>query len=86
MFSFIEISVPRSRLLQFVYLFYLENVIPWIGRLFLGNPANYRLLGFYTKEFGDSQHFAESLRQQGLRVIQVSYFFGCATGVHGCKP
>ena len=85
-FSFVEISVPPARLLQWVYLFYLKHVIPWIGRLFLGNPANYRQLGLYTNEFGDSHHFAECLRQQGLEVSNVSYFFGCATGVHGSKP
>jgi ubiquinone/menaquinone biosynthesis C-methylase UbiE len=85
-FSFVEISVPPARLLQFPYLFYLNRVIPWIGRLFLGNPANYRLLGVYTQAFGTCRHFAECLRQQGLEVSEVSYFFGCATGVRGMRP
>ena len=83
-FSFVEISVPPSRLLQWLY--YLSRVIPWIGRLFLGNPENYRLLGFYTREFGSCRHFATCLREQGLNVKEVSYFFGCATGVRGSKP
>jgi ubiquinone/menaquinone biosynthesis C-methylase UbiE len=85
-FSFVEISVPPSAFLRLLYLFYLNRVIPWIGRLFLGNPANYRLLGVYTQDFGNCQHFAECLRQQGLQVIEASYFFGCATGVSGIKP
>jgi ubiquinone/menaquinone biosynthesis C-methylase UbiE len=85
-FSFVEISVPPARLLQLPYLFYLNRVIPWIGRLFLGNPANYRLLGVYTQAFGTCRHFAQCLRQQGLDVTEVSYFFGCATGVRGMSP
>jgi demethylmenaquinone methyltransferase/2-methoxy-6-polyprenyl-1,4-benzoquinol methylase len=85
-FSFVEISVPPARILQLPYLFYLNRVIPWIGRLFLGNPANYRLLGVYTQAFGACRHFAECLRQQGLEVSEVSYFFGCATGVRGMRP
>jgi len=85
-FSFIEISVPGSRLLRLVYLFYLNRVIPWIGRLFLGDPANYKMLGVYTQAFGNCQYFAECLCRQGLEVSEKSYFFGCATGVRGVKP
>jgi ubiquinone/menaquinone biosynthesis C-methylase UbiE len=84
-FSFVEISVPPAAFLQLPYLFYVNRVIPWIGRLFLGNPANYRLLGVYTQAFGTCHHFAECLRQQGLEVSEASYFFGCATGVRGVK-
>ncbi|HWF92724.1 MAG TPA: class I SAM-dependent methyltransferase [Terriglobales bacterium] len=85
-FSFVEISVPPARLLQRLYLFYLIHVIPWIGKLFLGNPDNYRMLGFYAREFGCCRHFATCLREQGLEVVELSYFFGCATGVRGFKP
>jgi ubiquinone/menaquinone biosynthesis C-methylase UbiE len=60
-------------------------VIPWIGRLFLGNPSNYRMLGVYTQEFGSCKHFAECLREQGMQVTETSHFFGCATGVRGLK-
>jgi ubiquinone/menaquinone biosynthesis C-methylase UbiE len=84
-FSFVEISVPPGRLLRLLYLFYLNRIIPWIGRLFLGNPSNYRMLGFYTREFGGCEHFAECMRQQGMQVTVVSHFFGCATGVRGFK-
>jgi len=84
-FSFVEISVPPVRLLRLMYLFYLNCVIPWIGRLFLGNPSNYRMLGVYTQEFGSCKHFAECLREQGMQVTETSHFFGCATGVRGLK-
>lgn len=85
-FSFVEVSVPQARILRWLYMFYLGRIIPWIGRLFLGDPTNYRMLGIYTQDFGTCQHFAECLQQQGLQVSTVRYFFGCATGVRGIKP
>lgn len=85
-FSFVEISVPPSRFLRWPYMFYLHVIIPLLGRLFLGNPANYRLLGIFTQAFGNCRHFAQCLRQQGLEVHETSHFFGCATGVRGKRP
>ena len=85
-FSLVEVSVPPARILRWFYMFYLNRIIPWIGRLFLGNPLNYQMLGLYTQDFGSCRHFAECLQQQGLQVRTVSYFFGCATCVCGTKP
>ena len=84
-YSFIEISVPRFPPLRAVYLFYLKKVIPVIGRVLLGNPDCYRMLGAYTEAFGNASHFANCLRSAGLEASTVSYFFGCATGVRGFK-
>jgi len=72
--------------LRAAYMFYLKWVIPLIGRLLLGNPDCYRMLGVYTQAFGNATHFAGCLRKAGLEVDPVSYFFGCATGVRGRKP
>ncbi len=85
-FSFLEISVPPNRFLRWPYLNYIRHVIPTIGRVFLGNPENYRMLGIYTERFGHCGGAARALEQAGLHVQQDSYFFGCATGVSGRKP
>lgn len=85
-FSFVEISVPSNGCLRFAYMFYVKHVIPLLGRVLLGNPANYRLLGVYTEAFGDCNGFVRSLRRAGLEATFVRYFFGCATGVIGRKP
>lgn len=85
-FSFIEISVPPNATLRACYMFYIKHIIPFVGRLFLGNPSNYRLLGAYTEAFGDCRQFAACLRAAGLEAEVTSYFFGCATGVAGRKP
>ena len=85
-YSLIEVSVPPNRLLRSLYMFYLCRVIPVIGRLFLGNPDNYRMLGIYTQHFGSAQTTVQALQQAGLQAEYRSYFFGCATGVVGSKP
>jgi demethylmenaquinone methyltransferase/2-methoxy-6-polyprenyl-1,4-benzoquinol methylase len=82
----VEISLPPARLLRGAYLLYLQRVIPLVGRLFLGNPDNYRMLGHYTRGFGDCAEFARMLGEAGLEVRHHAYFFGCATGVSGRKP
>lgn len=85
-FSFIEVSVPPFVPLQILFMFYLKRIIPIIGRVLLGNPDCYRMLGVYTEAFRNSSYFAQCLRDAGLTTVAVSYFFGCATGVKGSKP
>ena len=67
-------------------MFYLNHVIPMIGRLALGNPDNYRILGVYTSAFEDCKATADCFTAAKLRVQYHSYFFGCATGITGLKP
>lgn len=84
-FSLIEVSVPGNPMLRFFYMFYLKVGIPILGRLFLGNPDNYRMLGIYTERFGNSLAAVEAFREAGLDAHYHEYFFGCATGISGTK-
>jgi ubiquinone/menaquinone biosynthesis C-methylase UbiE len=84
-FSYLEISVPPQRLLRWPYMFYVRFLVPMLGRLMLGNPDNYRLLGVYTDAFGNAAEFAEQCSAAGLTAEYKRYFFGCATGVVGEK-
>jgi demethylmenaquinone methyltransferase/2-methoxy-6-polyprenyl-1,4-benzoquinol methylase len=85
-FAYLEISVPPQRLLRGPFMFYLNRVVPLLGRLLLGNPDNYRMLGVYTTAFGNAEEFAEQCREADLRTVYRRFFFGCATGVVGEKP
>jgi demethylmenaquinone methyltransferase/2-methoxy-6-polyprenyl-1,4-benzoquinol methylase len=84
--SMVEISQPNSVLLSIPYLFYLKIVIPALGKLFLGNPENYRMLGIYTEQFGDCSKAIPPLEKLGFEVKLTSFFFGCATGFVAIKP
>jgi demethylmenaquinone methyltransferase/2-methoxy-6-polyprenyl-1,4-benzoquinol methylase len=85
MFSLIEVSVPSGWLFKGLYMFYLKEIIPLLGRILLGNPDNYRMLGIYTEKFGDCRTMQNLLVQQGLQVTYHRYFYGCASGVSGVK-
>lgn len=85
-FSFLEISVPPNNLLRMPYMFYLNRVVPMLGRLLLGNPDNYRLLGRYTSAFDSCEDAGKRFSERGLSVELKSYFAGCATGIVGFKP
>lgn len=84
--SLVEVSVPKAFLLKGLYMFYLKQIIPLLGSLFLGNPENYRMLGVYTEKFGSSRKMFEIMERQGFQAIYQDYFFGCASGLTGVKP
>ncbi|TJY37743.1 class I SAM-dependent methyltransferase [Pontimicrobium aquaticum] len=84
-FSLIDVSVPENKILKILYLFYLKNVIPLIGKLFLSNPETYKMLGVYTNNFKNSIKTKEIFENHGLHVEYIEYFYGCATGIKGLK-
>ncbi len=84
-FTFIEMSVPRIALVRPFFMFYLKQVLPFVGKLCLGNPDNYRMLGIYTERYKNSAATAEIFRKAGLNVNSVSYTFGCSGGFYGTK-
>lgn len=84
-FSFVEIAVPTVFLLRSLYLFYLRHLIPVIGRLFLGNPDNYRLLAVYTEKFAGGASVQQLLEAQGFDVQTENLFFGCARRITGVR-
>lgn len=84
-FSFIEVSNPKNRVLSFLYSFYLGKIIPLLGKIFLGNPDDYRMLWIYTKRFDNSSKIKGIFERHQLEVDLYNYFFGCATGLNGKK-
>ena len=84
-YSLLEISVPENPIIRYPYMLYLKYCIPLIGKILLGNPDNYRMLGIYTEQFGNCRHMASLLQEAGLSVSMKEFFFGCATAVYGMK-
>lgn len=84
-FSFVEVSVPESKILKALYGLYLGKIIPVLGRLLLGNPATYKMLWRYTNQFVNAKVACEIFNGAGLKTSYHSYFFGCATGISGQK-
>lgn len=83
--SFVEISVPGGLWIRLPFMFYLERVVPLIGKYFANDDFSYRYLGVYTRKFGNAKRFTEFLAAEGLKVEYRTFFFGCASGVYGQK-
>lgn len=84
-FSFIEVSKPENPFLKMSYQFYLKNVIPILGRLFLGNPEQYKMLWHYTENFENANQSYHIFLKNGLQANYIKYFYGCASGIFGTK-
>jgi demethylmenaquinone methyltransferase/2-methoxy-6-polyprenyl-1,4-benzoquinol methylase len=84
-FSFIEVSSPRSTLLRMLYRIHLKYIVPFCGRVMLGNPEEYRMLWKYTVLYQNSEQTKRIFEEAGLQVTYESYFGGCASGISGSK-
>jgi len=84
-FSFVEVSKPTHKTLFYLYSFYLGKVIPILGKLFLGNPEDYKMLWIYTTQFGNAEKVKEIFQNHNLEVHLDEYFGGCASGINGIK-
>jgi len=84
-FSFIEISKPENYILRTLYGFYLRYIIPFLGKVLLGNATEYKMLWRYTDKFENSKAATEVFKSVGLAASYNSYFYSCATGFYGHK-
>jgi len=84
-FSFVEVSKPQNRFLYFCYKLYLSKIIPVLGKLFLGDPSDYKMLWIYTEKFENSKKVKDIFEKYGLKATYEKYFFGCASGISGEK-
>lgn len=84
-FSLIDVSVPQNKVLRTFYMFYLKKIIPILGKLFLGNPETYKMLGVYTEKFLNAKKTVQIFDRPDFKVEYVAYFYGCASGIKGKK-
>ena len=66
-------------------MFYLKNIIPILGKLFLVSPKTYKMLGVYTEEFENSKNVHRIFKRPEFEIEYVEYFYGCASGIKGRK-
>lgn len=85
-YSVIETSSPHSVLMRIMYKAHLKYVVPAVGYILSGGTKDFRMLWEYTRYYQHSRKAADFFRAAGLTAEEDSYFYGCATGVHGRKP
>jgi demethylmenaquinone methyltransferase/2-methoxy-6-polyprenyl-1,4-benzoquinol methylase len=79
--SLLEITMPELRLFRVPYCFYINTIIPVIGRIFLKDIECYKMLGVYTEAFGSCAKFADIFRNAGFEVVVKNHFFGCSSSL-----
>ncbi|MCI2228473.1 class I SAM-dependent methyltransferase [Polaribacter sp. MSW13] len=84
-FSLIDVSVPKNKILKHFYMFYLKKIIPFLGKIFLGSPETYKMLGIYTEKFDNSETAYHIFNRLEFEIEYVEYFYGCASGIKGRK-
>lgn len=84
--SILEFSVPSLPVIHTFFKLYVKYYVPFLGRVFLGNPDNYRLLWKYTEEFGNCQKVIVRFQDVGFHVEYKTYFLGSATQIICQKP
>jgi len=84
-FTFVEVSRPANIVLQTLYSCCLKFFIPVLGKVFLADPTQYKMLWQYTTRFGNARLAQEVFESCGLSTHYTSFFGGCATGIDGVK-
>jgi demethylmenaquinone methyltransferase/2-methoxy-6-polyprenyl-1,4-benzoquinol methylase len=73
----LDTTPPQENLIKPFLTFYLEHIIPLLGRLFAGNLSAYTYLEQSTEGFLDAEQLGEHMRQAGFkRVTWVRRLFG----------
>lgn len=62
----LEFSLPPSKLMRQLHLFYLRNILPKIGRLLSGHQVAYQYLNETIEEFPYSEAFVHLMEEAGF--------------------
>ncbi|HEX3037346.1 MAG TPA: bifunctional demethylmenaquinone methyltransferase/2-methoxy-6-polyprenyl-1,4-benzoquinol methylase UbiE [Thermodesulfobacteriota bacterium] len=63
----LEFAVPQNKLFGSFYMFYLQNILPFIGSLF-GRKEEYKYLGDSTSKFPQRDSFTSLMKQARFKV------------------
>jgi demethylmenaquinone methyltransferase / 2-methoxy-6-polyprenyl-1,4-benzoquinol methylase len=82
----LEFSLPDNMLLRTIAVFYIRNIIPFIGKIILRDMEAYRYLHQSIVTFPFGEDFCQLLRNGGFHnVTATSLCFGIATIYQGNK-
>lgn len=69
--AILELSEPRGGLMAPLARFHVHTLVPWVGSL-LSGAKEYRYLQRSIEAFPPAEEFAETMRQAGLDIIEVT--------------
>ncbi len=77
-FCILEFGTGRQKILRGVYNMYLHRILPWVGRVFSGDPQAYRYLAETIQAFPDARELSRELLQAGFARV---YHFPLTAGI-----
>ena len=82
----LEFSLPQSKIIRPFHLFYLRNIVPFIGGMFTGQLRAYRYLNQTIESFPYGDEFCALMTRAGFeRVKAYPLLFGTASIYCGDK-
>ena len=83
----LEMAVPPGRIFRAVHIFYLEQVLPRLAKVFTANPQAYSYLADSIKNFPSPDQFCALMAQAGLcEIKKYPLTFGITYLFLGVKP
>ena len=82
----LEFSFPKNGLLQWLYRFYFENILPLTGRIISGHKSAYSYLPASVANFPQGNAFKKMLEESGFESVSFKELtFGIVTLYTGLK-
>jgi demethylmenaquinone methyltransferase/2-methoxy-6-polyprenyl-1,4-benzoquinol methylase len=78
----LEFTVPPSRLMRALYLFYFHRILPLVGRIVSGHPWAYTYLPESVKEFPGPRELAQKMEGAGFRETGWKLVTGGIAAIH----
>lgn len=70
----LELSMPRGKVLRFLYGLYFFKVMPWIGGRISGDKAAYKYLPASVKAFPSPEQFCRIMQEAGFSYVRFRTF------------
>lgn len=67
--AILEFAVPKNKVFSPVYMFYLRNLLPFVGSLF-GTKKEYKYLGDSITDFPQRESFVALMQESGFSVTR----------------
>ncbi len=82
----LEFDMPQKKLIRYLYLFYLNRIIPFFGKLFSGDKTAYTYLAKSIQNFSENTDVNVLLKQSGFSdVNSIPLLYGIARIYTGKK-
>ncbi len=75
-FGILELTRPANPFLAFGHRFYLEKIVPKLGKLFASDKGAYEYLCNSIQAFSEPSKISKMLSQTGFKEIQITPMFG----------